>query len=54
MQGAVILNIIKSRFPSSAIITAPRKCFRENEGRLYLKNAIIPECVPMLEQVYAK
>jgi len=54
IQGTVMYNLIRSQFPLSTIITASRKHFCENEGRLYLKNAIIPECIPTLEQVYPK
>jgi len=54
VQGTVIYNIIKNNFPLSTIITASRKHFCENEGRLYLKNAIIPECISTLERVYPK
>lgn len=54
MQGTLLFNIIKSNFPLSAILTASRKHFCENEGKLYLKNSIIPECASTLEQVLSK
>lgn len=55
MQGTTLLyNIIKSQFPLSTILTASRKYFCGNNGRLYLKNAIIPECIPILENVLPK
>lgn len=54
LQGTVVYNLIRSQFPLSTIITASRKYFCEHEGRLYLKNAIIPECIPTLVQVYPK
>lgn len=54
MQGKVLYNTIKSQFPLSTILTASRKHFCENEGRRYLKNSIIPECISTLEQVLPK
>jgi hypothetical protein len=54
IQGTLLYNIIKSNFPLSAILTASRKHFSENEGKLYLRNSIIPECTSTLEQVLPK
>lgn len=54
IQGTVLYNIIKKQFPLSTILTASRKHFCENEGKLYLKNSIIPECTSTLEQVLPK
>ncbi|XP_026815539.1 mutS protein homolog 4-like [Rhopalosiphum maidis] len=54
IQGTLLYNTIKSNFPLSAILTASRKHFSENEGKLYLKNSIIPECTSTLEQVLPK
>lgn len=54
VQGTVLYNIIKNQFPLSTILTASRKHFCENEGKLYLKNSIIPECNSTLEQVLPK
>lgn len=50
IQGTFLYNIIKSHFPLSTIITASRRHFCENEGKRYLKNSIIPECIPTFEQ----
>jgi len=54
MHGTMLYNTIKSQFPLSAILTASRKHFSENEGKLYLKNSIIPECISTLEQALPK
>lgn len=50
IQGTYLYNTIKSHFPLSSILTASRKHFCENEGKRYLKNAIIPECTSTFEQ----
>lgn len=54
MQGLVLYNIIKNQFPLSTILTASRKHFCENEGKHYLKNSIIPECISTLEHLWLK
>jgi len=54
MQGTMLYNTIKSQFPLCAILTASRKHFSENEGKIYLKNSIVPECISTLEQVLPK
>ncbi|XP_050066677.1 mutS protein homolog 4-like [Aphis gossypii] len=54
IQGTLLYNTIKNQFPLSAILTASRKHFSENEGKIYLRNSIIPECTSTLEQVLPK
>ncbi|XP_025409358.1 mutS protein homolog 4-like [Sipha flava] len=54
MQGTLLFNTIKNQFPLSSIITVSRKHFCENDGKLYLKNSVIPECALTLEQVLPK
>lgn len=54
IQGNLLYNIIKNQFPLCAILTASRKHFCQSEGKLHLKNCIMPECIPMFEQVLPK
>lgn len=54
LQGTLLYNTIKQQFPLCSILTASRKHFCENEGKLYLKNSILPECASTLEQVLSK
>ncbi|XP_050546917.1 mutS protein homolog 4-like [Daktulosphaira vitifoliae] len=53
-QGTVMYNLIKDQFPSSTMVTALRKHFCSNQGKVYLKNAVLSECLSVLEQTLTK
>jgi len=49
-----LYETLKSQFPLSSILSASRNLFCQNEGELYLKNSVVPECVSKLKLVLPK
>lgn len=52
--NGTLYDTIKSQFPLSSILTASRRLFCQNEGEIYLKNSVVPECVSKLKLVLPK